>query len=101
MGDRGKVSWAAEVLNLGKSATLREIDEAYRREVKEWHPDNCDADKAECEERTKEIVEAYDVLREYCESYRFSLREEDLQETTPGDDEWWTERFGDDPIWGT
>ena len=50
-----------EVLGLQKGATADEIKKAYRRLAKENHPDLHPGDKA-CEERFKEINEAYEVL---------------------------------------
>ena len=50
-----------EVLGVNKSATADEIKKAYRKITKENHPDLHPGDKA-CEERFKEINEAYEVL---------------------------------------
>ena len=50
-----------EVLGLQKGATADEIKKAYRKLAKENHPDLHPGDKA-CEERFKEINEAYEVL---------------------------------------
>ena len=47
-----------EVLGLQKGASAEEIKKAYRRLAKENHPDLHPGDKA-CEERLKEINEAY------------------------------------------
>lgn len=50
-----------EVLGLQKEATAEEIKKAYRKLAKENHPDLHPGDKA-CEERFKEINEAYEIL---------------------------------------
>jgi molecular chaperone DnaJ len=50
-----------EVLGLTKGASEEEIKKAYRKLAKENHPDLHPGDKA-CEERFKEINEAYEVL---------------------------------------
>ncbi len=50
-----------EVLGVNKNATEAEIKKAYRKLALKHHPD-VSSDKAEAEERFKEITEAYDVL---------------------------------------
>ncbi len=50
-----------DVLSVPRSAAADEIKQAYRRLVKETHPDRNPGDKA-AEARFKEIQEAYDVL---------------------------------------
>ena len=50
-----------EVLGVKKDATAEEIKKAYRKLTKENHPDLHPGDKA-CEERFKEVNEAYEVL---------------------------------------
>lgn len=50
-----------EVLGLEKSASDEEIKKSYRKLAKQYHPDLHPGDK-ECEEKFKEIGEAYEVL---------------------------------------
>ena len=50
-----------KVMGLGRAATAEEIKQAYRKLAMEVHPDR-NVDKPECEERLKEINEAYSVL---------------------------------------
>ena len=50
-----------EVLGIQKSATADEIKKAYRKIIKENHPDLHPGDK-ECEERCKEANLAYEIL---------------------------------------
>lgn len=50
-----------EVLGLSKGASDDEIKKSYRKLAKQYHPDLHPGDK-ECEERFKEIGEAYEVL---------------------------------------
>ncbi len=50
-----------EVLGLSKGASEDEIKKAYRQGVKKYHPDLHPDDK-ECEEKMKELNEAYEVL---------------------------------------
>ncbi|MGC8612504.1 MAG: J domain-containing protein [Athalassotoga sp.] len=68
-----------EVLGISKNASLKEIKNAYRIKIKEWHPDNFINDpkkKKIAEEMTREIIEAYKYLiqnadssKEYKERY--------------------------------
>ena len=50
-----------EVLGLQKGASDDEIKKSYRKLAKEYHPDLHPGDK-ECEDKFKEIGEAYEVL---------------------------------------
>jgi molecular chaperone DnaJ len=50
-----------EVLGVSRDATDKEIKQAYRRLVRQYHPD-LNPNKKEAEERFKEIQEAYEVL---------------------------------------
>lgn len=50
-----------EVLGLSKGASDEDIKKAYRKLAKQYHPDLHPGDK-DCEEKFKEIAEAYEVL---------------------------------------
>lgn len=50
-----------EILGVPETATEEEIKKAYRKLAREWHPDR-NPNKAQAEERFKEIQEAYSVL---------------------------------------
>ncbi len=51
-----------EVLGVSKNATEKELKRAYRKLAMKYHPDKFDGNKAEAEEKFKEINEAYSVL---------------------------------------
>ena len=51
-----------EVLGLGRGATQDEVKSAYRKLAKEHHPDRNPDNRAEAEEKFKELSEAYEVL---------------------------------------
>jgi len=52
-----------EILGVSKDATSDEIKNAYKKLVKEWHPDrHTGENKKIAEQRFKEIQEAYEVL---------------------------------------
>lgn len=50
------------VLGVSEDASDKDIAKAYRRLARQWHPDANPSNKAEAEERFKEISAAYDVL---------------------------------------
>lgn len=50
-----------EILGVSRNATDKEIKQAYRRLVRQYHPD-LNPNSKEAEERFKEIQEAYEVL---------------------------------------
>ncbi|APT76081.1 molecular chaperone DnaJ [Marinitoga sp. 1137] len=50
------------ILGVSKNATPEEIKKAYRKLVKQWHPDRHQENKQYAEEKFKEIQEAYEVL---------------------------------------
>lgn len=86
---------AATLLGLGDKATLGEIKRAYYRLSKEHHPDRVGADGDD--DMMYRLTAAYNLLMRYCEEYRFPLtrREEDIYDA----EDWWMERFGQDPLW--
>lgn len=51
-----------DILGVSRNATPEEIKSAYRRLAKEYHPDRNPNNRAEAEEKFKELSEAYEVL---------------------------------------
>jgi DnaJ-class molecular chaperone len=93
-----KILEAKDLLGLPDQATLAEIKKAYRRLSKEHHPDLAQ-DKPEGQRlEMHRLTEACQILLEYAKKYKIPLM--------PGEDQplegedWWMERFGDDPLWG-
>ena len=90
-----------EVLGVPKNATQEEIKKAYRKLARKYHPDICK--KPECEEKFKEINEAYQVLsdpekRKLYDRYGHSAFEgggaQNFEGSFPGMDEIFKEVFG-------
>ena len=52
-----------EILDVDINADTEEIRQAYRKLVKQYHPDVYTGDKSFAEEKTKELNEAYAVLK--------------------------------------
>jgi hypothetical protein len=102
MKDHKQIDKARKILELGESATIPEIKEAYRRMSMKYHPDKCkDKDKKKCEEKFKDINSANEVLIKYCLSYKFPFKEianaENLEEKEMENhmkrfyDGWWSD----------
>jgi DnaJ-class molecular chaperone len=94
-----RIDKALRTLRLKDSATLKEIKSNYRALLKEWHPDLANGKEDDFHEKTMEIIEAFGVLMDYCEEYRFSFSREEI-ENNLSPEELWMEQFGNDPIWG-
>jgi hypothetical protein len=95
-----KIVAAKTLLGLPDQATLAEIKKAYRRLSKEHHPDLAHHREKGQEGQGLEmhsLTEACRILLEYGKRYKIPL--------VPGEDQplegedWWMERFGDDPLW--
>ncbi len=90
---------AREVLGIPEKATLKTIKAQYRTLLKQWHPDTCPDEKEKCHEMTRKLVAAYMEIMTYCEQYKISFAREDMGDYL-SPEEWWYERFGNDPLWG-
>lgn len=88
---------AREILELGPSATRRQIRQAYRRAARRWHPDRAPQGKEEeYRARMQQINAAYRRVVEFLEDYRYDL----VEPATPDDyQKWWYSRFGTG-VWG-
>ncbi|GAB6112120.1 J domain-containing protein [Desulfomicrobium salsuginis] len=91
---------AKNLLELQDRATRKEIRTAYTRLLKRWHPDTHPEDSEACTEMTARIVAAYRLISCYCDAYQYSFSEEELRRHL-SDEEWWADRFGQDPLWGS
>jgi len=94
-----EIDAARKLLKLPEKATLEEIKTSYRNRIMEWHPDRCRHPVEQCTEMTAKIVAAYRVLIDYCSNYQYSFSLDVVREHLSGED-WWLERFGQDPVWG-
>jgi hypothetical protein len=92
-----KIAAAARVLGLGERASLEEIRKAYRLLCKEHHPDLA-AEPESAGRKMHELTEAYQVLLAYGNTCRLPLAPDDNE--TLDDEDWWMDRFGQDPLWG-
>lgn len=90
---------AKELLNLPERASMKEIKSTYRKLISQWHPDKCNEDKDECNEMTRKILAAYKIIIAYCSQYKYSFAEKEIKKYLSVED-WWFEKFGNDPIWG-
>ncbi len=89
-----KLRSAVRTFGLGERATLVAIKARYRELAKHHHPDG---GIAEDPEEIYRVIEAYRVIMEYVEDYRFSFAEREYLEQDP--EERLRRRFGDDPFW--
>ena len=80
-----EIDEARKILGLGEAGTLKEIKEAYRRLARRYHPDrHTGIDQGQ--EAMKKLNWAYKLLEDYCSTYKYSFREEDVVRTYPHDE---------------
>jgi DnaJ-class molecular chaperone len=91
---RQRLEEARRLLQLPQRVSFHEIQQAYHRQSRRWHPDRQDpGQQAIFNRKMQEINSAYRLLKDYCFRQQVSLRSEDIQE--PLDWEiWWKKRFG-------
>ncbi|WP_024335732.1 J domain-containing protein [Desulfotignum balticum] len=90
---------AKMILNLPERATMVEIKSSYRKLLKRWHPDKNPADPDRCHEMTRRITIAYKTILAYCDQYAYSFEKQEVEKYLSAE-EWWMDRFGNDPLWG-
>ena len=79
MADFKQIDQARKVLALEDTATLAEIEEAYRKAALLYHPDRCQGkNKQKCEAMMKKINHAKDILAAYCSGYRYSFKNKEV-----------------------
>jgi DnaJ-class molecular chaperone len=91
---------ARELLDLPERATMEEIKSRYKKLITQWHPDKCKESEENCNEMSRKIIAAYKIIIAYCDQYRYSFSDDEIMRYLKGD-EWWNERFGHDPLWGS
>lgn len=94
-----EINEARKFLELPEKATMAQIKSNYRKLLAKWHPDKHDAKKIECNEMTQRIVAAYEMIMDYCHQYQYSFSKDTIRRHL-SPEEWWFERFGNDPLWG-
>jgi DnaJ-class molecular chaperone len=94
-----EITEARKLLGLPERATMEEIKTNYRSLITKWHPDTCKETKQKCTEMTARLVAAYRIIIDYCSNYKFSFSKEEVRNHL-SEEEWWFERFGNDPLWG-
>ena len=94
-----EITGARNLLGLEETASMKEIKAGYRKLMVKWHPDKCVENRDKCAEMTKRIISAYNTIQNYCREYRYSFSRETVKRHL-SPDQWWNERFGDDPLWG-
>jgi len=87
------ITEARKLLGLSERATMDEIKARYRTLMQQWHPDRC-GDDPECLKKATRIVEAYNLILNYCNQYKYSFAEDEVKRHF-SEEEWWLDRFGD------
>jgi len=80
MADFKQIDAARKLLGLDEEAGIEEIKEAFRNLSLQYHPDRCkEKDKEYCEEISRRINHAKDIILSYCANYRYSFKERDIK----------------------
>tara|TARA_B100000674_G_C37298410_1_gene670946 strand:+ start:126 stop:533 length:408 start_codon:yes stop_codon:yes gene_type:complete len=60
-----------DILEIKSTATREEIKSAYKKLVLKWHPDKNDGN---CDDKIKEITEAYDILGDESKKQEYDIK---------------------------
>ncbi len=72
---------ARRILGLPEIATMEQIKNAYRKLVMAYHPDRCtDKDKSLCTKKMAEINNAYKLVTNYIQNYKYMFTEKSYKE---------------------
>jgi DnaJ-class molecular chaperone len=93
---------ALSLLEIPEQASILEINKIYKNLLFQWHPDRGLENKKVCNEKTQQIIKSYKLIMSYCEKYRYSFSDDDIEKNLGDTDpvKFWFDKFGEDPIWG-
>jgi preprotein translocase subunit Sec63 len=95
-----RLSAARKTLGIGKEATVDEIKDAFRARIRRHHPDKVTTNNESQNTEAQKIIAAYKEIMAYCRNYRISFSKQTADQYR-SEEEFWTERFGNDPMWGS
>ncbi|MEO5329233.1 MAG: J domain-containing protein [Magnetococcus sp. THC-1_WYH] len=95
-GLHDRLAWARRVLGLGLSVTRNELKGRTHQLLQVWHPDHAPSPDAVHTEVTRKVLKARDIILDYCDNYRFSFSQEEINHYLPPE-EWLKKRFWEDP----
>ncbi len=79
--DRELILWALEVLEMPVFVSLNDIKKQYRKLSKKYHPD-----LNESSSKIRDINQAYEILTNYIQNFRFTFSEEEIKRQFPESD---------------
>ena len=72
---------ARKILGLPEIVTGEQVKSAYRKLVLQYHPDTCDdKDKSRCTKRMADINDAYKLIQDYIQNYKYIFTEKAYKE---------------------
>jgi preprotein translocase subunit Sec63 len=95
-----RLKGARETLGLGEEVTMDEIRKNFHDLIRRWHPDKTQGNDDLHKNKSAAIIQAYKTIMDYCRDYRISFSRETVSRYRSEDEFWW-ERFGNDPMWGS